>query len=308
MLLLADIFVVVTLPIIAMIAIGYWVQGRMPESRKVLTFVYANITLPAFMVHFISTTTLPLSAMWPVVGATAAHAALAIGFGWLAARALGFGRDAVPVVAMGGSFGNIGNFGIPVVVLAFPPDYAVQQAIIAATSAMIFVPLCSLMLAPRAEDRTWGGAIAGVLANPIVIGVVIGVLLKAGGVVLPLALAKPLQMLAAAYIAIALLGLGAALHGGSLQLSAPMLRTALVLKLFISPLLAGLSAWVLGFSGTMLAVLVIAGSLPTAALVGVLAAHNPKLRESAASIVFVSTVIAPFVVTLWIFAMRWLSP
>ena len=152
--LLADIFLVVTLPIIALIAVGYGVQTRVPEARKVLSYVYTNVVLPCFMVYFLSTTTLPLTALWPVVWFTVLQSALVGAAGWLLARLLGLPGEVRPVVAIGGVFANTGNFGVPLAILAFPPEYTADQAVIAAITAIIFVPLCTLVLAPG-ERKSW---------------------------------------------------------------------------------------------------------------------------------------------------------
>ena len=94
--LLADIFLVVTLPIISLIAVGYAVQMRVPEARKTLSYVYTNVVLPCFMVYFLSTTTLPLTALWPVVWFTLLQSAVVGAVGWMLARLLGLSSEVRP--------------------------------------------------------------------------------------------------------------------------------------------------------------------------------------------------------------------
>src|SRR5580704_15372747 len=134
--LLLDIFLLVTLPIVALIAVGYGVQARLPEARKVLGYVYTNVVLPCFMVYFLSTTTLPLTTLWPVVWFTILQSAVVGAAGWLVARLSGMAAEVRPVVAIGGVFANTGNFGVPLAILAFPPEYTAQQAVIAAITAI----------------------------------------------------------------------------------------------------------------------------------------------------------------------------
>ena len=305
--LLADIFLVVTLPIIALIAVGYGVQMRVPEARKTLSYIYTNVVLPCFMVYFLSTTTLPLTALWPVVWFTVLQSAAVGAVGWLLALFLGLSSEVRPVVAIGGVFANTGNFGVPLAILAFPPEYTADQAVIAAITAIIFVPLCTVVLVPG-ERKSWRHTLGTVATNPIVLGVGAGLALRVGGVQLPGIVAKPLQMLAAAYTAIALLSLGAALHGGSIKLADTALRLTLVMKLLLSPLLTWALGHVLGFTGTQLGLFVVAASMPTAALVGVIAKQNERSPATATSAVFISTLLAPLVVTIWIFTMRYFSP
>jgi predicted permease len=264
--------------------------------------------LPCFMVYFLSTTTLPLTALWPVVWFTLLQSAVVGAAGWLLARLLSLPHEVRPVVAIGGVFANTGNFGVPLAILAFPPEYTADQAVIAAITAVLFVPLCTLVLAPSKEQKTWRGTFITVATNPIVLGVGAGLLLRIAGVQLPAIVAKPLQMLAAAYTAIALMSLGAALHGGSMKLADAALRATLIMKLLLSPLLTWVLGYALGFTGTQLALFVVAASMPTAALVGVIAKQNERSPETATSSVFISTLLAPLVVTIWIFTMRYFSP
>jgi hypothetical protein len=224
------------------------------------------------------------------------------------ARLLGLPGEVRPVVAIGGVFANTGNFGVPLAILAFPPEYTADQAVIAAITAIIFVPLCTLVLAPNTEQKSWRATFIAVAANPIVLGVGAGLVLRVAGVQLPDIIAKPLAMLAAAYTAIALMSLGAALHGGAIKLADTALRVTLLMKLLLSPLVTWALGYVLGFSGTQLALFVVAASMPTAALVGVIAKQNARSPETATSAVFISTLLAPIVVTAWIFTMRYVWP
>jgi predicted permease len=80
------------------------------------------------------------------------------------------------------------------------------------------------------------------------------------------------------------------------------------MKLLLSPLLTWALGYALGFGGTQLGLFVVAASMPTAALVGVIAKQNERNPETATSAVFISTLLAPLVVTVWIFTMRYFSP
>lgn len=302
--LLLDVFVVVTLPIVALIVIGYLVQRRVDEARTVLSFVYANVVLPAFMVHFLSTLSMPLADMWPVVWFTLLQSAVVGGVGWGIALRLGLARELRPLVAIGGVFANTGNFGVPLAILAFPPEFTAHQAIIAAITAIVFVPLCSIALAPQQGGKSFTRHLGAVALNPIVVGVAAGLALRASGIALPQLVMKPLGMLASAYTCIALMALGAALHGGKPVAGDGALRAILLIKLLVSPAITWALAAALGFSGVPVAVFVVAASMPTAALVGVIAARYGRGATTATSAVLLSTLFAPIVVTVWIYATR----
>jgi predicted permease len=306
--LLFDVFVIVTLPLILLIGVGYAVQIQVPETTRALNFIHANVVLPAFMVHFISTSAVSLAGMWPVVTFTVVQSILIGCVAWMLARQLGFAERARPVVAISGSFANTGNFGVPLAVLAYPAEYTVPQAIIAATTLLMFAVLGPMLLAPPDEKRS--GLLKSALrivANPIVLGVVAGCIMKALEFHVPQFLGKPVQMLADSYTTIALMGLGAALGGISARFWSRELAVAVAMKVLLVPLLTAGLAYAAGFRGTMLILLVVASSMPTAVLVGVIAAQNRRHPEIATGTVFLSTVLAPFVVTLWIVVMQWFA-
>lgn len=216
-------------------------------------------------------------------------------------------RDASLVVGIGGVFANTDNFGVPLAILAFPPENTVHQAIIAATTAITFVPLCTLLFSPADDERRILATLRMIALNPIVLGVGGGLILRGLALELPLFLSKPVQFLAAAYTGVALMGLGAALHGGKIDFGNWPLRLTLLMKLVGTPIATWALAYALGFFGNVLSLLVVAGSMPTAALVGVLASQHQKDPRAAVSAVFISTLLAPFVVTTWIFVTRALS-
>jgi predicted permease len=302
---LLDVFVVVTLPLIVLITVGYAVQKRLPEATKALNFLHTNIVLPCFLIHFISTSTIALATTWPVIWFTILQSILTGIVCWFVARSLGFAPRVWSVVAVAGSFANTGNFGVPLALLAYPPEYTVHQAVIAATTLVMFAVLAPVLLGPADEAKTGlTAAIQRTLTNPVVLGVVAGCAMRALDLRVPLAISKPVQMLADSYPTIALLGLGAALHGSVARLTSLELQTTVLLKIVVAPLLTLGLAFALGFRGTMLTLLVVAASMPTAVLVGVIAAQNNRCPEVATASVFVSTLLAPFVVTIWIVLMQ----
>ena len=97
---LLDVFVVVTLPLILLIGVGYAVQAQVPEATRALNFIHANVVLPAFMVHFISTSSVSLAGMWPVVAFTVVQSILLGSVAWLLARLAGFAAETRAVVAI----------------------------------------------------------------------------------------------------------------------------------------------------------------------------------------------------------------
>ena len=69
MTLFLDILTKVTLPIITLVVLGYTLQSRLKLDIGTLNRVQVYVVMPAFLVHFLATAKIPLSAIWPVLGA-----------------------------------------------------------------------------------------------------------------------------------------------------------------------------------------------------------------------------------------------
>ena len=83
MALFIDILTKVTLPIIALVALGYVLQRKLKLDIGTLNRVQVYVVMPAFLVHFLATGKQPISVVWPVFYFGIVQFLILIPLGWL---------------------------------------------------------------------------------------------------------------------------------------------------------------------------------------------------------------------------------
>ena len=144
-----DIAVNVTLPIVAIAALGYVLQARIKLDVASINRLLMFVIMPCFLVHFLSSARQPVSEIWPVAYFTVVQFMVLLPVGWLAAMAFGLPRIYGPLLAMSTVYANVGNYGIPLVQLAFPPEFILHQSVITALMTMLMVTVGAWLLAPQ---------------------------------------------------------------------------------------------------------------------------------------------------------------
>jgi predicted permease len=84
-----DILTRVTLPIIALAALGYALQGWLKLDIGTLTRLQVNVVMPAFLVHYLSAGKQPLDVVWLIASLAVIQFMILIPLGWLMVRLLG---------------------------------------------------------------------------------------------------------------------------------------------------------------------------------------------------------------------------
>lgn len=154
--------------------------------------------------------------------AYAAGSLLAMGAGLLWARSQGQPRERAAITAMGMCCSNSAFVGFPLAVQLVGHEAAVALALCMLVENFLMIPLC-LALADSASarhqpmHRAIGSAIWGLRRNPIVLGMVAGVLVGTlrthAGLTLPAVLHKAIELLAGASAGVSLFYIGGALVG-----------------------------------------------------------------------------------------------
>jgi len=112
---LAAIFVDVVLPVFGIAAIGYILGPKLSLNAPTLSRAAYYVLVPAFIFQAISTSRVELkSAVLMIIYITLCHLVFA-GMGWAAGRLLDRSREVTAAFMMIAVFGNVGNFGIPLI-------------------------------------------------------------------------------------------------------------------------------------------------------------------------------------------------
>ncbi len=296
-----DILFTVTGPIVVLIGAGWWLQPRLALDLASLNRLIVKVVLPAFFVHYLSTSDVPVAAAWNTAWFTALQFIGLTGLGWLVAKMLGL-RGAVPVViGLATALSNSGNFGIPLAELAFGADMILHQAVIVSAQSIFVFTLGPILLLGGSDG--WRTGLRS-LKSPIYAAIIIGLALNAFDVTLPTLAATPFAMIGSLYTPLALFTLGAQLaESKSDTLSMPV-TLATGLKLAAAPFVTALVLIPLGFEPTLADLLIATAAAPVGVTLAIVAMQVDREVELATTLVVVTTLLSPVTVTLCLFWLR----
>lgn len=205
-------------------------------------------------------------------------------------------------MGLAASYSNNVLVGIPLVTVMLGAESLVYLFAILAFHSLLLFTLQSIYNAfwagGRGERINWLGLLNS-LANPLIIGLLLGALLNLSGLDVPAPLWRIVEMLAAAALPAALLMLGISLAGYRLHLSASMTLLTLA-KLLLFPLLVlGAGLVVPGLSDEARTVLVLMAACPTGVNVLAFSMGQSDVRIIS-SVIFLSTLLAALTLPVWL--------
>ena len=297
-----------TLPFFALIGVGYG-AGRTgfftPEATAYLTKFVFYFALSAMLFRFSANLSLSDIFDWPFVLAylwgTLFVYLIATGVALLRRR----GVEEAAVEAQCAVIGNVGFLGIPMLVLLLGEPAIGPVMLVLAVDLIVFGSLIVILITGSRDGRMSVGILRtvglGLLKNPMIVSISLGLLVSASGLPLPTPVNAFLSLLGAAATPGALFAIGASLASKSAErvIVAGWLSFA---KLVLHPLAVAFAAFVmLPVEPYAAGVMVTAAALPVAGNVYILAQHYGVaparvsasiLLSTAASIFTVSAVIA----------------
>jgi len=287
-------------PIFGLMALGF-VAVRMglfeDASVKGLVLFVFNFSIPALLLRSLAQMEFPPDIEWGFLVAFYAGSLITYGLGIGVAR-FAF-RRTLPeqaIFGMGAGFSNLVLMGIPIVLTALGPEASLPMFLIIGAHSATFMPLTVALIqggrggeASRAQQavRVFGE----MLRNPIILGILAGLLLNLSGVTLWIGADRILEFLGTAAVPCALFAMGASLAcyplGGDV---APAVVLS-VLKLTVHPLLVWFVAVpILGLEGLWVAVAVVMASMPSAVNVYLFGARYDTAPGVAARTVLLTSV------------------
>lgn len=298
-----DILTRVTLPIIALAALGYLLQPWLKLDIGTLTRLQVNVVMPAFLIHFLSTGKQPLDVVWLVATLSVIQFMILIPLGWLCVVVFRMRASLGPIMGLGTAYANVGFFGIPVTQLAFGPEYLLHQSVLTAMTTILLCTLGVWLLSPEKGGLT--GKLRSAFETPLIPSVGLGLALRYFEVELAPIASQPLQLLGAIFTPLALYTLGAQIAAAkSLRIEALPQAVILALKLAISPLITLYLCRVMGVSADVTAVMVVAAATPVGVLITIFASELKAEPEFISTAAVLSTALSPLTVTAWIIVAR----
>ena len=150
-------------------------------------------------------------------------------------------------------------------------------------------------------------AVINICKNPLILGILAGLILNASNIKLPTIAYKTVEMIGNTATPMSLLVLGACFSFGATKTKLTPSLIASFIKLFLMPAIIVPVAVFLGFRDSALATLLIMAGTPTAISSFIMAKNMNGDAALASGIVTITTLISAFSLTLWIFVLRTLK-
>ncbi len=195
---------------------------------------------------------------------------------------------------LGGVFMNSGNYGIPVVLLAFGPQGRNIAVLLMVFHGLIINSVGVYYAAKGGSDGIgMRQALGAVVRMPILHGMVLGVLFSTLGIALPENLMVCISMVGNASVPTVMIILGMQLAMISLKrLPGVKMLAATAVKLLVSPLVAFVLALFLPADPMTRQIFVLTAAMPTAANTVLLAIQFKTDPEFVSSVTLISTVLS----------------
>lgn len=286
------------LPIFGLIVLGYllgWRQWLSGESAAGLANITFKLFMPVLLFAGIAKASLAEGLSPMLLLAYYLPVLLVFGLVNLIAHRQ---RGTPTPLGLVAAFSNNVLVGIPLVTTLMGPAGLIYVFAVLVFHSLTLFSLHSCYAALGGQGRVDGRALLKNLANPMIIGLLLGALLNLSGLVVPQPLWRMVEWLAQAALPCALIVLGVSLSRYRLRPSRMVLGLALAKLLLFPAMVWWLSGLLPGLNQAARSVLVLLAACPSG--VNVLAfAKTPEDTRNVSSAVFLSTVLAALTLPVW---------
>ncbi|HKM33298.1 MAG TPA: AEC family transporter [Lachnospiraceae bacterium] len=192
-----------------------------------------------------------------------------------------------------------GNTGMaPLMIIGTVPLYNIAAVLILSFSGPNKGPI---------DKKSLLASIRGILTNPIILGIVLGMIVSVSGISFSSIIKKSIDNVSSLATPLALIGLGAGFEGRkALKQIKPTIVCSLI-KLLIQPLFfLPIAAWLSFRDEKMVAILIMLGA-PTTVSCHIMAKNMGHEGTLTSSVVISTTFLSTVSITLWLFLLRTLG-
>lgn len=288
------------LPIFLIVGVGAMLNYFFNLDVRSLSRLHLYIMVPAFMFNQLYKTEISMQLLGSVILFIIIFLFLLYIIGHSVGKLLKDGKSMENAFANSIMFYNSGNYGIPLITLAFKND---PIAISIQVIVMIAQNISNFTLgAFQASDKGDGfkQTLKGIAKLPSIYALILALSLRLLHIDIWQPVATSLDYLSQAMIAVALLTLGAQLTSTKLDFEWGVLLSN-VIRLIGGPAIALLIIKLLGFHGLLAQVLFVSAGLPTAVNTVVLSLEYDSNPDFASKTVFSATLLSAFTETILIY-------
>lgn len=281
--------------LVAAVAFGLG-KGRVVTEQRPLARLSLYFFSPALAFQSLSRSNIKASDFVSILVFALVMAVILGVLGFGIARIFKFDRMLTSAFLLSILFVNAGNYGIPFNQFAFGTEGVARAAVyFTANSVLANTVAVYIASAGHSDMRKSLGA---VVKMPLAYAAVLGLIFNALGWTLPEAIARAVELAAAAALPIMIVNLGLELARAKLRDYEWRVFLATGIRLLLTPVIALALASLLGMQGLTRSVSVIEASMPTAVMASIIATEFRARSDFVTSVVFLSTIGSTITLTL----------
>jgi predicted permease len=294
-----------TLPFFAVVGVGYLAaRARFisAEATAGLTRFVFYFALSAMLFRFAASLSVGEIFDLPFVLAYLSACGVVYALAFAVALLRRTGPAEAAIEAQCAVIGNTGFLGVPMLVALLGPAAAGPILLVLALDLIVFSSLFTLLVTALREGRMRAsGVVSGLVGNPMIVSMALGLGFGATGWTMPAPAADFLTLLGAAATPGALFAIGASLADRSAERLAVASWLAFA-KIVLHPIAVAVAAlWVFDVEPFAAGVMIAASALPVAGNVYILAASYGIAPQRVSSAILISTAASILTVT-WVIA------
>lgn len=298
------IFLNIVLPIFILASIGFVAQRKLNMDVRTFSRINIYIFIPIVLFLKIYQAEVSLQFVGEVFIYTTVISILLFVTGEITARLLKYPRGKRKAFDNSLVFFNSGNYGFPLVELAFsgnPVAMATQIFI------MLFQNIGSVtfgVLLASSGNSTNKEAFKKILQMPSLYAFALAALVRLSGLTLPSQIIIPMQYVYNGFVAVAVLTLGIQLADIKVRFNFRDSLVASFFRLIISPVLGFIIVLAMGVEGDIAKSMIIGVATPTAVNTAILAKEFDNEPDYTAQVVFISTLASSITVSLVLYVLN----
>lgn len=299
---LGGIFLSNIAPILIVMTIGY-IFGRIQKLSTVqLGRVAFYVFSPALIFTVMTKSTIEHGVFFSFAAIVLAVFLLQLVIAYGFVRITGTPVDSRPNILLASVSPNMGNYGLPLVELAFGREALTFAALVLVVGTITYNTV-GVFVSGDVGDGLFK-RLAGVLQVPLFYTGLIGIAFNWYSLTLPPLLEIPVTMLADAAIPAMLVLLGMQLSKITSIINPRLLSGGVLLRLFISAALAYTAATIFNLEDSAKYALILQFSMPVAVMTTIISATYELDTDLAASLVLVTTLISPITLSVLILLLQ----
>lgn len=294
------------IPLSVLIALGALLQVIFKLDIKTLSKLNFYLFSPAVIFKMLYESEISLNVLLQVLLFFVIFIVLLFMMVEVAIRIRGYRRDMKSAMRNSVIFYNSANYAIPLNQLVFVGDTFTLSIQIIIMMMQSLLPNTYGIYSVNAHKGSTRDTLKRIFSLPVIYVIPIGFLMRGFEVPIPDPIYQPINHIANAFIATALLTLGVQLGSMKWKLNISDVAISNTLRLLAAPALGFAVVWLLGIEGIMAQALVLSCAVPTSLSSVLLAVEFDNEPEFSSQAVFSSTVFSIFTVTLVIYLLQYI--